>query len=292
VLFVAGGAKPSLTKANAKAATILSDNEDPGRDFTHLSTRRLIRNNLGNQGPVRSSEEGMVFQGTNIDPGHEDQDVDLHINALSDFRPAWRNPNDLGFSGNGHHFMRVNLRAGEEVRLRLSAMRPGTNDSMTLRRATFTFFDLDTHPSGHNVEYVKAAGSTGTITYEGTELVESDEADEKTFTASRPGNGGDNPTDPLDLTEQQLQRAVTFIFEPFMEATITLGSSGGQFHGRKFDFVGRPSLQCATGVEPTRVVLVEDPPAEVPTCCVLKVLGFVNLVCAPEEERQFFHFMC
>lgn len=284
----------SLTPAALSKVTILSDNDDPCKDFPHLNMQRIVRNNLGRKGPVLNLEEGMVFQGINIDPGHEHsgERVDLHINALSDFDPAWRNPNDLGFSGGGNHFMRVNLKAGQEVRLKLAAMRPGTNTPVTLRRATFTFFDLDAHASGENKEYVKADGSTGTITYTGTELVESGEGeDTKVFTASQPGNGQDNPTDPLHLTEQQLERAVTFTYEPFTEAIVTLGSTSGQFHGRKFDFVGRPSLQCATGVEPDRVVIVESTPEEVPTCCLVKVL-FIDLVCVPAEDKQFYHFMC
>merc|ERR1712217_845110 len=252
--------------------------------------RKIVRNNLGNRGPDDSAEEGMVFEGVDLDPGHEDEDVDLHINALSTFEPAW--VSRLGFRGTDNSFMSVNLKAGREVRLKISAKRPGTNEPMTLRKATFTFFDLDSHSSGDNKEYVKAAGSTGTITYEGTELVESDEgADEKMFKATTPGNGADNPTSPLSLTEQQLQRAVTFIYEPFTEAIVTLGSAGHQYHGRRFDFVGRPSLQCARGVEPERVVVVESTPEEVPTCCVLKVL-FLNFICTPAEEKQFFHFMC
>jgi hypothetical protein len=292
VLLLSGGGKPLLKKANAKAATVLSNSgEDPCKDFTHLKMEKLVRNNLGRKGPVMAAQEGMVFKGVNIDPGHGGEHVDLHINALTDFEPAWRNK--LGFSGGGHHFMTVNLKPGREVTLKIAAMRPGTNEPKTLRKATFTFFDLDSHGSGDNQEFVKASGSTGTITYEGTELVESvDEGHEKVFRASQPGTGEDNPTDPLHLTEQQLQRAVTFIYEPFTEAVVTLGSTSGSHHGRKFDFVGRPSLQCATGVEPDKVVVVDSStPTEAPTCCLLKY-QFINLVCAPAEEKNFFHFMC
>jgi hypothetical protein len=115
--------------------------------------------------------------------------------------------------------------------------------------------------------------------------------DKKVFRASQPGTGEDNPTDPLHLTEQQLQRAVTFIYEPFTEAVVTLGSTPGSHNGRKFDFVGRPSLQCATGVEPEKVVVVNSTPTEAPTCCLLKY-QFIQLVCSPAEEKKFFNVMC
>lgn len=295
--LLASGGAPTLTKGNARAATGLSAS-DPCADFPFLDMRGIKRNNLGGKGPVKDGKEGIVFEGVDIDPGHQDEEVDLHINALTPFEPAWVSGNMLGFAnhakeGNPNHFMRVNLKPGHEVTLKISAMKPGTTEPKSLRKATFTFFDLDTHGSGQNKEYVQAEGSSATITYDGTELVETDkDEDAKRFTASTPGTGKDNPTDPLSLTEQQLQRAVTFIYEPFTEAVVTLGSSGGANHGRVFDFVGRPSLQCATGVEPEKVVIVESTPQEVPTCCLVKVPMLFDFYCVPEEEKKFYHFMC
>jgi hypothetical protein len=122
VAFVSGGGKPLLKEANAKAATVLSTSgEDPCRDFTHLKMEKLVRNNLGRKGPVMAPQEGMVFKGVNIDPGHDNEPVDLHINALTDFEPAWRNSKDLGFAGSGKHFMRVSLKPGREVTLKIAA---------------------------------------------------------------------------------------------------------------------------------------------------------------------------
>merc|ERR1712039_79150 len=64
------------------------------------------------------------------------------------------------------------------------------------------------------------------------------------YTATKAGNGSDNPTDPLALTPLQKNRAVTVRFEDKSSFDFEIGASKGS-HGRVFSFVLRPSLLCA-----------------------------------------------
>merc|ERR1712203_542728 len=104
-----------------------------------------------------------------------------------------------------------------------------------------------------------------------------------TFEATTVGTGDDNPTDPLKLTEQQLQRAFTVQFRPFTGADITLGNkahaAGVTTHGRRFDFIAKPSLKCAAGVDVNKVSTSNN---FVPQCCLLKFASLA-IMCADAE---------
>jgi len=114
-----------------------------------------------------------------------------------------------------------------------------------IRRQEFTFFDLDMAPNGETIEYVKAWGfHTATLT-EHSELTRTNTSDgSMTFTASKEGNGDDGPEDPLMLTIQQKNRALTLEWANFTEFDLEFGCSDG-WHTRYFTFVARPSLWCA-----------------------------------------------
>merc|ERR1712110_1332791 len=115
-----------------------------------------------------------------------------------------------------------------------------------------------------------------------------------TYTATQPGFNHDNPTDPTNLTELQLQRAVSLQFKDFTETLVTFGSTKSGNRGlRRFDFVGRPSIKCAIGVDPGKVIdvtetttttvietttVIKTDNQSAPTCCVLKC-GPINICC-------------
>merc|ERR1712232_1268521 len=96
------------------------------------------------------------------------------------------------------------------------------------------------------------------------------------------------------LTKQQLDRAVTFEFDDFTELIAVVGSKGaeGQTHGRKFNFIGRPSVLCAEGSNPDNVVTLQgtDNPT-VSQCCLLQVSS-IAIACAKAEEAAFWQRMC
>lgn len=282
---------PSLRRSNPSAITMLQATPtDPCRDFPFLDMQTVLRSNLGLKGPDFEKGEGLVFEGFDREPGQSPKPVELHVNVVSDFNdfhPA--NTKKLGFfNGPGSKFMGINLREGTEVTLKFTVTERGSTAPIRLNKMDLTFFDLDTHRSGKEVEFVKMSGFKSQMLYEGTQLrITGDPSGVVTYTATQPGNASDNPTDPTNLTELQLQKAVSVEFEPFTEATVTLGSTQAHFvaGGRLFAFMGRPSVKCATGVDPDKVI------ETTPTCCVIKI-GPVQLICTSAATKQWYHFMC
>merc|ERR1712050_746936 len=100
--------------------------------------------------------------------------------------------------------------------------------------------------------------------------------------------------DPLSLTAQQINRAVTFEFTNFQELVARVGSTeaSAKTHGRKFNFIGRPSVLCAEGSKPEDVVTIQgtDSPVEA-QCCLIQVSS-IAIVCAKASEAAFYQWMC
>jgi len=114
-----------------------------------------------------------------------------------------------------------------------------------IERQEFTFFDFDMAPNGETIEYVKAWGfHTVTLTEHSELTMTSNNDGSTTFTAGKEGNDDDGPEDPLMLTIQQKNRAVTLEWANVTEFELELGCSTG-WHPRFFTFVARPSLWCA-----------------------------------------------
>merc|ERR1712113_181435 len=67
------------------------------------------------------------------------------------------------------------------------------------------------------------------------------------FEATTEGNFDDNPVDPLLLTQQQKNRAVTVFFSNIDEVNFVLGATPASDPGawRCFEFVLHPVLKCA-----------------------------------------------
>jgi hypothetical protein len=77
------------------------------------------------------------------------------------------------------------------------------------------------------------------------------------FTATTPGDGNDNPVDPMKLTAQQRNRAVTVTFRKINEFNVTMASTAG-WMPRYFTFLGRPSVLCALTSEGEEVNTKEE----------------------------------
>jgi len=283
---------PSLRSSNPSAITMLQaivNNTDPCQNFSFLDMKTVLRSNLGLKGPDFGDEEGLVFEGFDREPGKAPKPIEFHINVVSDFNafhPA--NTDKLGFfNGPGSKFMGINLKQGTEVTLKFTVTERGGTVPVRLDDMDLTFFDLDTDSSGNIVEFVKAGGFTNQVTYEGTQLqITGEPPDIFTYTATQHGTNADNPTDPTNLTDLQLQRAVSLQFKGFTETVVTFGSTKFGDRGlRRFDFVGRPSIKCATGVNPKKVIDFT------PTCCVLKI-GPIDIICTSAATKQWYHFMC
>merc|ERR1712083_552891 len=96
----------------------------------------------------------------------------------------------------------------------------------------------------HSKEHVTVCNYKEYYLTNSTEIETTKDDDCATFTASKSGNGTDNPDDPLALTKLQKNRAVTLMFEDTSAFNVEIGATAGEL-GRVFSFVLRPSLLCA-----------------------------------------------
>jgi len=228
------------------------------------------------------------------------------VNAITDYAPT-----HFG-TGNGimGKFGSFTLLSGHNVTLSFKAFPAGTSQNMiadtnfvpkllTLPKVDLSIFDLDTHTAQHSVEFIKVANFKRVFVSKKTELDRSIDGSAVVFKATTVGGGHDNPLDPTRLNDKQMNRAVTVEYEGFSEADVTFGSIGGRDSsaingmGRRFDFIGRPSILCAEGASDDNkpVTIKQDGEVLEEFCCVLKV-GPVQLICAPKNDASWYHFMC
>jgi hypothetical protein len=235
---------------------------DPCADYPHYHIEKVLHSNLGGKGPD-GGEEGIVFAVTtsHTDLNLHGRTVELHLHATSDYSPSW--PKENGFFKN---FARINLAPGTKVDLEIHAWDPEENKTLELLGPDggITFFDLDTGATA--TEYIKSEGFKKAILPNTTELKRQDSDEYYTsFYATVRGNGTDNPTNALQLTMLQKNRAITFIYEHTENLNFELGCTDGK-ETRVFSFVFRPVMLCAdTLLEDGSVVSAEDSPYELKT---------------------------
>jgi hypothetical protein len=219
---------------------------DPCTGFDYLTLHKVIHRNLGNRGPDKGPE-GMVFEGEDVQPegdGFHVRPVLLVLNA-SHTTPYATYPQGNGLFGK---YAMLNCKGGTNVAVTFSFLDPITREPITIRKLHFSFFDLDTHHTGGEVEYVKIWNYSSFVLMEDTQLSTAiDPLDgSATFSASKPGASGNNPEDPLALSPEQRKKAVTVQFGEVSSFRAEFGSydrlplSGY----RGFSFIARPSLKC------------------------------------------------
>jgi len=284
------GHPSALMKANPGAVTSLAAQTESTCDqYPFLHTFKLLHNDFEGSGPFTSG--GLRYEAKMEKPNESPEPVELHVTIAEG---STLHPGNIGPQGfhnvilTGSQFMSINIKEDSEVVLDFKITEPGKTTPINIDEVDFSFFDIDKHERG-NAESVECSGYQSHLTYEGTELEITEKGlNHAEFKATVVGTGADNPNSPDDLTEAQLIRAVSFNFKPFRTAQVTFRNgpnTGGQTHGRRFDFIGMPSLKCAKGVDPDKIRTF------MPTCCLLKV-GPVNLLCAPANEKSWYHFMC
>lgn len=282
---------PSFATANPTHFVKLNTLAESTCDqYPYLPMPTVKHRNLGNQGPDNGAE-GMVFEGLSMDAlGENVKQVDLHLNSPNFVA---HNPSGNGMGYKCKECMAINIPAGTNSSVKFMVTERGGTSPISIDKMDLTFFDLDGQAVDHSLEYIEVQGASKVEYYHGTTL--SITNGKTKFQATQPGNGNDNPTSAVQLTEIQAQRSVTFIFEPFTEATLTFGTTatpdGKPGVHRQFEFVGRPSLSCATGLDPSLVTQEEVETTTETQCCLLK-LGSVKIVCTAEAEKSWYHFMC
>jgi len=224
---------------------------DPCRNFEYISMEKAVYRNLGCKGPD-AGPEGMIYQGADVKPvgsfngkrpAPSPVMVVLNASAAMDFET------DSTYSGMIGNYARINIKHGTSMLMTVKFLDGLTMQPTVMKSLDFTFFDLDTHATGNEVEYIKVWGLSSFVLTQNT-LVKSavDHTDgSATFEATTPGTGLGNPADPLLLTSEQKNKAVTLHFENVSQFKVELGSIDKAPHQgghRAFMFVAKPSLQC------------------------------------------------
>jgi len=239
---------------------------DPCTGFDYITLQKVIHNNLGNRGPHEGSE-GMVFMAEDVRPdgnGFHVRPLLLVLNA-SNTTPYATLPQGNGLFGK---YAMLNCKGGTKVAVTFSFLDPTTREPITIRKLHFSFFDLDTHHTGSEVEYVKVWNYSSFLLMEDTQLSAAIEPldGSATFTASKPGASDNNPEDPLALSPEQRRKAVTVQFGEVSSFRAEFGSSDKlPLSGyRGFSFIPRPSLKChaaAMGTRPPPPTLTTTAPS-------------------------------
>lgn len=205
---------------------------------------RVLHSNLGGQGPD-VGEESLVFE-SNRTNGTMTTTLAFKITANSPYEPGMPRMNGLSHGLVGKYGMIV-VKPGTYVNVTFRTLNAETGAPIRVSGADFTFFDLDEAVGHTETEYITVGGFDHAETTEGTEVKQVQNSDgTTTFRASTEGSFVDNPVDPLLLTQQQKNRAVTLSFKDTEEISLILGSTAGNssfFRG--FTFVGQPALRCA-----------------------------------------------
>jgi len=146
-----------------------------------------------------------------------------------------------GFFG----YLTMKIDSGADFKFTI--VKAGTDTPMVLPKFFFTLFDLDSgNPNDPTMgeEIVTAGGFDKYIVPPDTELDIKDVGNGKTrFRSTVYGTGGDNPSDPHNMTPQQRSRAVTFQYTDASEFEITYDlSPGSASPGRDVYFAGRSQL--------------------------------------------------
>jgi len=234
-------------------------------DLDGLYIERVTHNNLGGHGPEQGGEQSLVLAANHSENGTTVQEVAYKITALSQYTPGWTHMNGLSHGIVGK-YGQVTIRAGTSVTLKIQSVDLRTQEVMHQPSAVFTFFDLDEGTNHSSSEYIEVRGPgqpggfTSVETSADTEVKNTTSEDGTvTFRATTLGTFDDNPVDPLLLTDQQRNRAVTFRFEDVDEITVVIGaapSPADPMNWRCFSFVGHPVLKCAVRLQKHQVKLM------------------------------------
>merc|ERR1712195_345341 len=209
----AGGVDSTSELADVATTELLND--DPNRcanvmDWNFLNAK-VTQNNLGGVGPDSGARE-IRYAGVS-----NGIDLILTTDAAYVVNPkvkeyeidgVTRQLNGAGNNGVNGKFGQVNIKGNTDVKLKFTVVKAGTNipaDVAPEQTIFFSVYDLDTLPPGKGYEFVDFTTPVDSysVTKTSTARIEGNEA-HLVATASRHGNGLDNPTDPLSMTQEQL----------------------------------------------------------------------------------------
>lgn len=199
------------------------------------SLSHLVYSNLGSKGPDFKEPEGLRFSNIVM---HNGKSVDLIVHALSEYNPQNVSQNKL----NGK-FVQINIARDASVDLKFRFVDSKTSDDVVVDFMYFSMFDIDEGRFNHLEETLKIGGFAASYLTDATEITETVLVDGRSqYVSSTHGIIEDNPKNPRALTEQQKNRAVTFLYTKFSSFEATFASSElGPDSGRNFLMGGKSS---------------------------------------------------
>jgi len=180
----------------------------------------VFHTNLNGKGPDTDAEEGIRISNLG---SHEGTKFDLLVNSITGKYEA---PEDFyQYNSVFGNFAYIIVGMKQQMDLSFTVVKAGTKDPLVLPKWYITFFDLDksvatdagTSDSGS--EKIAVTGFSKYLngdTSNRTQLIvtEHDPAPGYTsFEATKWGNTDDNPNSPMNLNDDQKQKAVTFEFK-------------------------------------------------------------------------------
>merc|ERR1712107_194739 len=202
-----------------------------------------VHSNLGNLGPHKGEHEIRFTDVINLTTGS----IDLVVTSLTNYVPKNTEKN-----GETDCFGLINVKEDSSVNLSFRFVQSGTNNPVEVGESMFTVYDIDTTKDQSNIEEITFFTPVSSYWLTNTsELQRSGSLDGGlTFRASKKGNLGDNPADPMNLTQLQKDRAVTVESDGVDGYAIefkVIRQSGSGDYGRNFMFAGKSLLVDAEG---------------------------------------------
>jgi len=222
--------KPSVSRKvplkDKKLVSLCETEKDLG-----LMPHKVAYSNLGNHGPDHDWMDGILY--SNVYPS---ESLDMGLTSVGPYYPYNTSHNRIVGD-----FAIVNLNPGSFVELKLQ-FKNRDNEPATVPEVMLTFAGFDMLPGGQGAKELNISGHqsyavTGSTAVNVTEM--------KDWTIVRSQESGVMPDFPhaLDLTKEEMDRAVVFRFKDVSEIYFTLRTSPGP-EGRDFYIGGQSNLVC------------------------------------------------
>jgi len=259
--YSSAGGVDSTSELAAVATTKLL-NDDPNRcanvmDWNFLNAK-VTQNNLGGMGPDSGARE-IRYAGVS-----NGIDLILTTDAAYVVNPkvkeyeidgVTRQLNGAGNNGVNGKFGQVNIKGNTDVKLKFTLVEAGTDipaDVAPEQTVFFSVYDLDTNgPSGYEFVDFTTPVDSYSVTKTSTARIQGNDA-HLVATALRKGDDSDNPTDPLSMTQVQLDSAIWITYKGRNTWGMTFGEKGNKKGkgGRNLLFAGRAQGDCPPGPVP------------------------------------------
>lgn len=201
-----------------------------------MTLSKLVHSNLGKKGPDFDQPEGLRFNHVLENKG---KSVDLIVHALNEYNPQNNSQNRV----NGA-FVQINIARDNSVDLKFRFLDSETNEDVVIDFMYFSLFDIDEGRFDHLEESMLIGGFTSSYLTDKTEIKETTLRDGRNkYHSSTHGIIEDNPKDPETISEQQENRAITFLYTKVTSFEATFASSKhGPDSGRNFLMGGKSSV--------------------------------------------------